>query len=207
MINLSKNFSDVEMINKLNDFLCNNDFNSFIGNYEDNNFLVLESWEEKERIENFMSNYMDLNDFYYSSLDSLFSSNYGFGDEYTTCYGCNNIVCLTPGYYGDQPKYHVFEESCELLCKNCISIDNLIEDVKNDPSKCIKSSLFTKEDLKNEGFVLLNENFQSGLHKGMNDDPKKIFDLFKNQHNEIVFFLNETSQFYVSFSAYGRNIE
>lgn len=205
MINLNKVFSYENMIIKLNDFLNNNDFNSFIGNYENNSFLVLESWKEVEQIEKYLNRFIDIYDFNYS-IDNLFNSDYGFSDEYITCYGCNDIISLTPSYYSEQTKYHIFE--CEILCHNCIDIDDLIENVKNNTDKCIKSSLFSEKDIEKQGFILLNdENFQNGLHSFMNDDPKKIFDLFKDKYNEIVFYLNETSQFYIEFSIYGRNKE
>lgn len=207
MIELRKTKTTKEMTSLLSQYL-QNDFNSSIGTYEGNDFLLLEGCSEKEKIEEFLSNYIDSNGFVYSSLDSLFSSNYGFSDEYTICYGCNNIICLTPGYYEDQPKYHVFNEACEILCKDCIDIEELIENVKNDPKKCIKRSLFTTKDIEDQGFILLNnKEYQNGLHAGMNDDPQKIFDQFKNKYSEIVFFLNETSQFYIEFLVYGRNKE
>ena len=207
MITLNKKFNSNDMMVKLSEFLNDRNFNSSINQYEGSDFLLLEGHDEKEKIEKFLTNYQDLHGFYYESVDSLFSSNYGFSDEYVTCNGCGNIICTTPGYYGDQPKYHTFMEACEILCKDCIDIEELIQDVKNNPKNCIKRSLFTEKDIEKEGFVLLNsENFQNGFYEGMNDDPQKILEQFQNRYNEIVFFLNETSQFYLEFSAYGRNV-
>ena len=62
-------------------------------------------------------------------------------------------------------------------------------------------------DLESMGFRVLNDNrFESGMHQGMNDDPKTIFDEMQKAHPdyEFVFSGLEPSQFYMSYSIYGR---
>ncbi len=64
-------------------------------------------------------------------------------------------------------------------------------------------------ELNNLGYNKINgDSYESGLHDGMNDDPLKIGAvLCKLGYDSILFIINDTSQFYITFDVYAKKEE
>ena len=90
-------------------------------------------------------------------------------------------------------------------------VEEWIEWAVNDPSRCITRAMKPMNELVEAGFQLWpddDERFESGLHQGMDDDPAKITDQIRDSFSDvpddaidIIFYLSESSQFYVTFKA------
>lgn len=90
-------------------------------------------------------------------------------------------------------------------------IDEWLEWAINDPNRCLPSRVWSSGDLIMAGFTSYNGTYNNGWHEGMDDDPKKITDKIRHYEGdedecEIVFLLDEASQFYIGFSAWTRKV-
>lgn len=82
--------------------------------------------------------------------------------------------------------------------------DVWIEWALNDTSRCLMARF-------RSGFTQWEPNdphrYHNGWHEGMTDDPVKVraeIDRWSDSQEDVVFLLDETSQFYVGFSAWTR---
>lgn len=131
-------------------------------------------------------------------------------DEWTYCDECHKIVKTSPSSYFWKQSYIWANDDC-IICKECVlsseeEQENYIKTLINDPKKVELLDL----DLESMGFEKLNDHsFENGLHRGMDDDPQKILDKLLKQYpnGEFVFCNFKTSQFYITFDIYGRNLE
>jgi len=194
-----------ELICKLNKHMQDNNLNSNIYQYNGGSFLLLENIEEEGQINEFLEQYIDDNEIEYN-IDMIMSS--GFSDEYATCHNCGEIV-NTQVYEHRQVECLIVNE-CELLCKKCLdnNLDQFIGEFINNSNKAINSALFTEKELLNLEFEKVTENFENGLYKSMNDDPKSILNDFINKYpnKEFVFFLEGGSPYHAEFSLYSREL-
>jgi len=86
-------------------------------------------------------------------------------------------------------------------------LDSWLEYMMNEPQRCIPGHIYNGADLEAAGFVKYNGQFESGWHPGQDADPEAITAEIHKWHGpdvDIVFLLDETSQFYIEFSAYHR---
>lgn len=101
------------------------------------------------------------------------------------------------------------EDSCDLLTPDN-DLDQWLEEMVNDPRKCLPSHLFSSGDLEEAGWQAWNGRYESGWHPGQDDDPEKITAEIRDAVGDavdVVFLLDESSQFYVGFSAWTRPVE
>lgn len=86
-------------------------------------------------------------------------------------------------------------------------IEAWIELVVNDPKKCL--TYWSGSDMIEAGWEKWNGRFESGWHPGQNANPKQITADIQAEHDDvdIVFLLDENSQFYVGFSAWFKERE
>ncbi|MBT7928979.1 hypothetical protein HN682_03565 [Candidatus Peregrinibacteria bacterium] len=129
-------------------------------------------------------------------------------DEWTTCQECGGSVRISPNFYGWSPSYVVLND-CELVCLDCLmdyGIEEYLESLENNPSVAINDSLLSRIDLSDYGYTMLEDysDNHSGLHRGMNDDPKEIYNKLKDDHKRILFVISEVSQFYIQFDVYAK---
>lgn len=134
-------------------------------------------------------------------------------DEWTSCQGCFKAVRTEQDSYSWKPSYAWNAD--ELLCHNCLieaGIDGLTEYV-NEPTKCI--TWCEPSHVESLGFIKWepgNEHtYESGWHPGQTDDPAAIYGAITETYERegesapsVIFFLDESSQFYIRFSAYVR---
>ena len=131
----------------------------------------------------------------------------GFDDEYPIC-ECGKFVSIQPGCYGDQGNY--FYTDCSLFCRQCTieQIEEIIEYVKNDSNKAIKTWMIPA--IEQEGFTCLEREgedcpiYETGYHPGQNDNPEDIAKwIEKNLPNyDYVFALTDVGQFDVHWTVF-----
>lgn len=90
-------------------------------------------------------------------------------------------------------------------------IDAWIEELVNDPHRCMTSTVWTRGDLEGAGFVQWERDdphtYESGWHPGQDDDPEAITQQIRAELGddvEILFYLDDSGQFDVRFSAWTR---
>ncbi len=127
--------------------------------------------------------------------------NWGFEDEHMTCENCGKAIHITPGYYGDRPRYVILE--CDMLCGDCIHdnyVEEYIELCTNNEKNAINTQIVSEEELTKLGWKQLSRRYESGLHEGQNDKPINVLNKLKKKFD--VLFTYETSQFDITFWAW-----
>lgn len=138
----------------------------------------------------------------------------GFADTYDCCCNCNALIYTQPTSYGDYGRYRQTDDG--VICRDC--------DMK-DPEGYLAEYLVDIEAGKLRGFnipipkdfVEISEvdtfmgeprkspiRFESGLHIGQRDNPKKQYAALKKIGITDVIFDVSTGQFDVSWTVYVR---
>ena len=128
-----------------------------------------------------------------------------WSDEWSTCYDCGKAFRTSGDSYFWKPSYAILHE-CDLLCKDCIeeSPDDYIEELTNDPKRCMTFDI----DLSKFGFELYNEkSYESGWHPDQTDSPEKVWKELRTKGFDVIFVLDENSQFYSTWSAWVKKLE
>ena len=95
-------------------------------------------------------------------------------------------------------------------------IETWIDWAHNDDRRCLLSDVYGASDLEEVGFTKWDPDhegswrggqYETGWHEGQNDSPAAITEQIRHAHGDdvdIVFVIDEQSQFYVVWSAYIR---
>lgn len=137
-------------------------------------------------------------------------------DEWTTCSSCYRAVRTESDSYHWRPSY-LWVEDTGPLCSACLIADGEDailgygrEDASyvNNPRMAL--AWCDAQHVESFGFAKWEpgdeHTYESGWHPGQTDDPARILAALLEVHPsaEVVFFLDESSQFYIRFSAYFR---
>jgi len=146
-------------------------------------------------------------------------------DEWAMCEECHRAVRTEGDSYSWRPSY-AWQNECEIVCTDCLlaDMDTSLEPYVNEPTKavtwCDAAQLVdagwelwepppkTVGDLIRQGQgAARGGRYQSGWHEGMDDKPDEVFAKIRDVLPEVdvVFLLDENSQFYISFSAWTRD--
>jgi len=165
---------------------------SYIENEKD--FLIVDSWESLEKIVEYFELESD------NELDNI--TEWGFYDEYMTCYDCGKAIRIVGDSYHWKPNFEYTEDG--LFCSECLDEDEIIQLKVNDFKNA--NTILTDEQLENEGFTKQNEDtYINGFD--FDDNPEEIFNKLKDKFNEILFSIYNNSQFYTEFDVWARNKE
>lgn len=187
-------------IRKIQEIINNNDMNVFIGTLDGEPFLVFSSTNEEEMIQKHFKRKL------WNVIE------FGYDDEHTTCTGCGKIIRTSPTHYGWTPDYLITDG--EIFCKDCITFDIVEGQMLNNPSRC--NTIYKEDDFISHGYTKYGRvlpyggfeyEYETGLHEGMNDDPKKVYDQLKDDYKNIIFSITEQSQFYTKWCVYVKNDE
>jgi hypothetical protein len=133
-------------------------------------------------------------------------------DEWYGCDGCQKIVRSQPDSYMWQPSYAWLGDG--IYCVECATGDYLEETIAEyvgESGRCIPAALVSASELESQGFTRFNiPPAESGWHPGQTDTPDAIVALFEAEHGtdaEWLFYLDETSQFYVRFTLFYRPVD
>lgn len=130
-------------------------------------------------------------------------------DEWTSCSECLRAVRTQPDSYSWQASFVVTEDG-DTFCLDCLIAqgEDALTEYVNDARKCV--SWCEPSHVESFGYVKWESgdphDYESGWHPGQDDDPSAILaSIHAAQPGaDVVFFLDESSQFYVRFSAYVR---
>jgi hypothetical protein len=135
-------------------------------------------------------------------------------DEWYRCGNCYRAVRATGDSYSWRPYYTMTDG--EITCADCLRDmgDDALTEHINNPHSCI--TWCDASHVVSLGYVKWEagdeHTYESGWHEGMDDNPQAIYDSIVAQYEsdgkpapDVVFFLDESSQFYIRFSAYVRD--
>ena len=124
-------------------------------------------------------------------------------DEWSTCGECGKAVRTNPDCYSWQPSYFIIND-CELLCVDCTDKEEYLESIENNPRTALNDHI----DPADYGYIKLEGDFESGWHPGQTDSPKTIYKrLHDLGHKRLLFNIDESSQFYITFSVWEKKID
>lgn len=140
-----------------------------------------------------------------------------WADEWYQCGNCYRAVRATGDSYSWRPYFTMADG--EITCADCLRDmgDDAIAEHVNNPRSCV--TWCDASHVESLGFVKWapgdEHTYENGWHPGQTDDPQAIYDAIIAEYYarpngaapDVVFFLDEQSQFYVRFSAYVRDAQ
>lgn len=136
-------------------------------------------------------------------------------DQVDECVSCYKMLRTEPTSYFWQPRYLVSTDG--YVCEHCAVEyfeDQLGEDDGNYIGNVDKALFaWAIPALKSVGFSHFNGTLQHGWHKGMDDRPADVVEKLSREPDidmdriEWVFVISETSQFYIEFQLWTRELE
>lgn len=119
-----------------------------------------------------------------------------WSDEWTTCDDCLGLVRIHPDCWEWTPNF-VTNEDCT-LCLECLDKEEYLSSIEGYPEQI--NSIFYPEEY---GYILIQDDFQRGLHYGQNADPRLVADILEKAGFErFLFYLDSKRQFDCSFSVW-----
>lgn len=124
-------------------------------------------------------------------------------DEWTVVYDEDAAYRTEPDSYSWKPSV-ILGDDCEWLTPKTPT-HYWIEWALNDSTRCIPEHIPAVEELEEQGFAVKWDGYASGWY-GREDSPSEITEKIHQYHPgaDIVFVLESTGQFEISFSAYVR---
>ena len=123
-----------------------------------------------------------------------------WSDEWAKCQDCYKLVRTSPDSYSWTSSY-AYIDDCSLSCHECINNapSDYIESLKGNPDNAVTFDI----DLKELGYVLFDDTFETGFHPGQNDDPKDIAKkLWAKKIENFVFKIDTQEQFCTKWSCW-----
>lgn len=178
------------------------------GYHDDETVWALGNWNDKDRYDSETQTRVTTN----TAPSRLFDALERIGvegewlDEWTRCDHCQRIVRTSGDSYMWKPFYVNLPDG-DTLCGACALdpawTDEVLEPYVNDSSRVI--TWCDESHLESLGWQRFNEReYQSGWHEGMTDKPATVAAKIKATmpEHDYVFWLDESSQFYIGFSAF-----
>jgi hypothetical protein len=136
-------------------------------------------------------------------------------DEWTNCADCYRAMRTVENSYSWKMN-GAWVEDAGYVCSECLrgDLESSLEDYINNSANCV--TWCSGSDLEGLGFVQYipgnPQTYESGWHAGQDDDPKKVLEVIRKWDDDeetlqVVFLLDESSQFYIKWSAYSRHTE
>lgn len=178
------------------------------GYHDDNTVWVLGDWNDKTRYENGERITTDNTPGRLAKALERIGVEIEWLDEWLRCSDCSRIFRCSGDSYSWQMNGTLVNE-CEPMCADCLKKDaaDYVDEYINDSDRVI--TWLDSHELQEIGFQQFGETNESGWHPGQNANPEKILDEILEAHEnaEVVFLMDEQSQFYVGFSAWFRIAE
>jgi len=127
-----------------------------------------------------------------------------WSDEWTIDYDNNKAYRTSPDCYHWQSSVWWNDDGQMFTPDDDVS--DWIANMANDPMTALPSWI-TQADLEEAGFSKYSDHEESGLHTGMDADPRERFKEIKERFGDdcdVVFRMSEASQFYVVWESYAR---
>lgn len=128
-----------------------------------------------------------------------------WNDEWVVDYETNKAYRTQGDSYSWMPSA-IYDDDGELLTPDS-DIEQWVEYVKNEPTRCLLSRVHSASDLIEAGFEKFNGQYESGWHPGQTDDPKDITERIRREYpdHDIVFLIDANGQFDTEFSSWIRS--
>jgi uncharacterized Zn-finger protein len=129
-------------------------------------------------------------------------------DEWVVDYAYNKAYRCEADSYQWQPSYIMTDDGKLMTAAN--DIDTWTEWAANDAERAIPSRIINKQQLVDAGWMVIHDRIENGWHQGMDDDPKAYLDMEQDNMEkagvkfDYLFTLDETSQFYITFSMWAK---
>lgn len=125
-----------------------------------------------------------------------------YDDDHSTCEECGQLVSTRPMYSGWTAKWLWL--GSDIVCKHCAREypEHIIEEYANQQEKVLPPNIV---DVTALGFVAHKTELETGLHIGMNADLSELDSVPEGY--DYILTLDESSQFYVTWSIYIRKQE
>jgi hypothetical protein len=148
----------------------------------------------------------DWNPISHENMDMLEAEGYSleWSDEWVIDYDNNKAYRTSPDSYDWQPSVW-WNDDGQMFTPDDDASD-WIDAMVDNPRMALPSRI-TQTDLEEAGFSKYSDHEESGLHTGMDADPKERFKEIKDRFGddcEVVFRMTEVSQFYVVWESYAR---
>jgi hypothetical protein len=127
-----------------------------------------------------------------------------WSDEWVVCDECYGLVRTSPDSYLWMRSYWANDEKGEIICHRCLKEDpsEYLEYLKANPRDCLVNIPI---DLSQFGYNKLEEVFETGLHPGQTDDPKKVAAKLEGKGiTDYIFKMDEVGQFDQRWSVWVR---
>jgi hypothetical protein len=136
--------------------------------------------------------------------DYMEAAGYEFewSDEWVIDYDYSKAYRCSPSSYDWEPSFR-YTERGDMLTPDDSDITDWISEHEDKPNKVLPSFI-TGEQLAALGYEKYGEDYESGLHQGMDADPRKIYQQVQDEFKptSVVFRLADTSQFYITFECW-----
>ncbi len=128
-----------------------------------------------------------------------------WSDEWSTCEECGKLVRTSGDSYYWQPSYVIMNECC-IVCLACVDWEEYLESIEDNPNAAVVQAC----DPEKYGYVLVSQphEYETGWHPGQNDNPAKVLAKLQGTgHKRVVFRIPETSQFYIKWEVWEKQME
>lgn len=205
-----------EAYNKVHSYMSENNLwdNIYVNTGEDNDgehYTIFDDWEDHNSFVEIAKKVLELDEESKDyDVEKLLETNFVFSDEYTTCTDCDAVIRTSPDSYHWQPDFYVGDGF--IACNACFNDtqdyqEEYLKEKINNPKNAI-NGLISESQLEELGFEKLNDDsYENGWHRGQDDDPTEIYNKLSNRYQEIVFLIDDVSQFYLRFSVWVRGEE
>lgn len=164
-----------------------------------NTLIVFGNWNDITEYKDGKSVTVDTTPSRICTLLEKAGCNIEWSDEWTTCDDCGLAVRTSGDSYGWKAGYVI--DDFGVTCQDCL---------KKDPAEYLEglegncnSAVTVDVDLAENGYKLVQEGFENGLHEHMAASPKLIGKALNAQGlSRFIFTIDENSQFYSTFSVW-----
>ena len=128
-----------------------------------------------------------------------------WSDQIGRCDDCNKAIRETPDSYCDMAHSAIIGE-CAQVCADCIRKNCAAEYLEGLEDNFNTAVAISGIDPTEHGYTLIKDGFESGFHRGQNDNPRTIGKRLHEQgYQRIIFKIDSTGQFDTRFSVYYRD--
>jgi hypothetical protein len=94
-----------------------------------------------------------------------------------------------------------------IACGDCIrsNPESYIEILVNNSSAA--NTILDEATLEDEGWKKHDEKYETGFHHGQTDDPAKVLKRFNIKGYDVIFHIDQNSQFYTVWQAFIKEME